>query len=127
MKKNGLIDKLNQHPDREVFVWNGFVGDVMPIGEVIELEMFRMSLPYLLQCIRNEQAVRVKDGKYELPADEVAEITRDYKRGNWGWELNDYITQDDVQSGRYLMKKVIVIEPKKTGKKFFDRAGEVSY
>lgn len=127
MKKRQIIEHLSNFKDREVMVWNGLVGDVMPIGKIVEIELYRTSLPYLLKCIRGERAIDLKDWDYQLPEDDVAEITKDYKNGNWPWELNDYIDQDDIESGRYLVKKILVIEPKKTGKTCYVRGSDIEY
>lgn len=127
MKKRQLVNKLDEFKDREVMVWNGLVSDVMPIGDVVELSLTRTSLQYLLQCIRNERAIDLKDWNAQLSEEEIAEITKEYKNGNWGWELNDFITQDDIDSGRYVEKKILVIEPKKTGKTCYDRVSNIEY
>jgi hypothetical protein len=43
------------------------------------------------------------------------------------WEMNGYVTEDDIKSKRWKRKKVYLISPKLRGERSMDRIGVVEY
>lgn len=46
---------------------------------------------------------------------------------NRKYEYRPYVSDEDVKSGRLKCKTVFVLEAKKTGKSYLDRAGKINY
>lgn len=128
MKVKDLIKLLEGLPQNsDITVWNGLVGDIMPIGDVIRTEVVRMSFDYYVSTCFLEEVVREGRDENDLYTEnEIAELKKSHKKYHT-YELNQYVSDDDIKSGRYDSKKVCILEPKLTGKKSFDRLGEISY
>lgn len=43
------------------------------------------------------------------------------------WELNEYVSEEDIANKRYKKKSVVFIQPKKRGVSTFDRSGTIEY
>jgi hypothetical protein len=127
MKAKQLIDLLSKiDPECEVVLWNGMVGDWVDIDEkLVHASLVRQSLTDRIECIANEERRHRKDWDYELPPDEQAEITELWKKSDW--ECNEFVTQEDIEEGRYLEKPVVYINAKKRGVSTWDRLGNIHY
>ena len=127
MKKSKLIALLNALPgDPDVKLWNGFVGDWVEIDtKLVEQELVKQTLEHWLEMIRLEGCHERKDWTYQIPSDEVASLTKAYKRHEW--ELNEYVTAEDIKSKRYAAKRVVIMQAKDKGMKTFDRFGDIRY
>ena len=127
MRKNDLIKLLSQiKGNPEINIWNGFVGDVMPIRGISQTEQFKYSLESLLERIRHERCRDTKNFDYQLTPEEIEDVKRCHKKYHH-WEMNQFVTPEDVKSGDYLRKMSYTIDVKKTGKTYYDRAGSIDY
>jgi hypothetical protein len=128
MKKSKLIEMLNQlEGDPEIKLWNGMVGDWMDISrELVPSDLVKQSLEHWLEMCRIEECRNRRDWDYQLPAEEVARLKKDYNKVNT-WELNPYVTLEDVQEKRYKLKNIYILNAKTKGVTSFDRLGDVSY
>ena len=128
MKKSKLIDLLNKlEGDPEIKLWNGMVGDWMDIDpELVPSDLVKQTLTHWLEMCRVEECITRKDWDYQMPPDEVAELTKKYPKLHQ-WELNPYVTLEDVQEKRYQLKKIYILNAKTKGVKTFDRQGGIEY
>lgn len=128
MKKSKLIKLLQEiEGDPEIKLWNGFVGDWVDISPKVEkCDLVRMTQRYWLESIRLEECIDRKDWSYQLPVDEVATLKKKYK-DVCKWEINGYVTSDQIDKKRYDVKTTYIIQAKIKGENTFDRIGEMSY
>jgi hypothetical protein len=61
-----------------------------------------------------------------MPAEEVAQLKKNYNKVH-EWELNPYVTLEDVQEKRYSLKNIYILNAKPRGVKSFDRLGDIDY
>ena len=124
MRKNQLIEMLqNIKGNPEIHVWNGFVEDYQPINkELVEVDLHKLSFTGYKERVNIQR--KVKDNLEPLSDEELKAL---YKKHNIGqWELFSYYPPDKEDKG-YNKKRVYLIEPKRTGKRTFDRLGDISY
>ena len=130
MKKSKLIAILNALPgDPDIKLWNGMVSDWMEIDpKLVESDLVKMNLDYWLESCRIQDCIDRKDWDYQMPAEEVAELTKRHKssKGN-KWEINPYVSQEDINEKRYSLKKVLILQAKVKGESDWDRMGSISY
>jgi hypothetical protein len=128
MKKSKLIEMLNRlEGDPEIKLWNGMVGDWMDIDkELVPSDLVKQTLAHWLEMCRVEECKGRRDWDYQMPAEEVARLKKDYNKVN-PWELNPYVTLEDVQEKRYSLKNIYILNAKTKGVTSFDRLGDVSY
>ena len=127
MRKNKLIEILSKiKGNPEITIWNGIVGDVMPIRDLTPTRLVKYSLSGMMKMCRYERCRDTNDASYQLTEDEIVEIKEAYRKYHH-WEINEYVTDKDVKSGDWIQKIVYTIDAKKTGKKYFDSFGEISY
>ncbi len=127
MRKNTLIKILQEiEGNPEIDLWNGYVQDYMKIGDIVPIHLFKMTLKYYLEVCRLEACRDRKDWDYQHSPERLEYLKNTYKRVV-DWEDNEYITEDDVKSGRYTTKRVFAISPKLRGKTAWDRLGSVKY
>ena len=128
MKKSKLIEMLNKiEGDPEIKLWNGMVGDWMDIApKLVPSDLVKQSLTHWLDMCRLHECRDRQDRDYQLPDEEVAQLKKDYNKVN-PWELNPYVTLEDVQEGRYLLKNIYLLNAKTKGVKSFDRLGDIDY
>lgn len=127
MKKSKLLELLADIPDDgEVYIWNGFVQDWMDIGQVEEAHLCKMSNSYMREMCRLEKCHDVKDWSAQLTGKEIKEANAAWRQ-NYKWELNPYVTEQDVKEGRYKMKHAFILNAKTKGETTFDRFGNLSY
>lgn len=127
MRKNDLIKILTGiKGNPEINIWNGLVGDVMPIKNVSHTEQFKYSLEGLLAQILYEQRRETNNPDYQLTDEEILDVKKCYKNHHH-WEMNSYVTDDDVKKGRWIRKRSLTIDVKRTGKRYHDRIGAIDY
>jgi hypothetical protein len=126
MRKNDLI-KLLQEIDGnpEVSLWNGFVGDWMPISKEIEvIELVKESKEFVRTAIDHEAA---RDGATPM-SDE--EFEKWFKKSSYNeWDMpNQFVKPADFERwyGK-RRKKLIVLQATARGKSTFDRSGSIDY
>lgn len=127
MRKNDLIKKLQAikgNPD--VVLWNGMVGDWMPIGEITESYLTRCSKNYYVRAVEAEMKIKKKDWNFVLPEEEKTRLEKSHAKNN-PWEHNEWVTQEDVDAKRQQVKNIIYINAKPRGIKTFDRLGGLEY
>jgi hypothetical protein len=128
MKKSKLIEMLNALPgDPDIKLWNGMVGDWMDIDpKLIEQDLVKETLVHWLEMCRLQECRERKDWEYQMPAEKVERLTKNYSNVH-SWDINDYVTPEDIKAKRYNVKKVLLMQPKKKGVKTWDRVGSISY
>ena len=130
MKKSKLIELLNAIPGNpEIKLWNGMVGDWMDISPtIVPSDLVKMNLAYWLESCRLQDCADLKNWEYQMPAEEVKKLTARHKRGDVNkWEMNPYVTLEDIKNKNYSMKTVYILNAKVKGEKTFDRFGDISY
>ena len=126
MRKNDLIKMLQEiKGNPEVVLWNGMVGDWMPVGKLSESYLTKITKQYWLQTVCNEEKIDKKDWDFVIPQAELSLLEKQYRK--FQWESNEFVTSEDIASKRYKMKKVIYIDAKTRGVKTFDRFGSIKY
>lgn len=113
MRKNKLIELLNNIPgNHDIVIWNGFVGDIHNIdSEIVERELVKYSKEYL--------GLRCSD------VDEINSLCKEQE-----WDFPNIFMKDEDLKFWYgnRKKKIYLLQMKKRGKEFFDRAcGKVEY
>jgi hypothetical protein len=128
MKKSKLIEMLNRlEGDPEIKLWNGMVGDWMDISkELVPSDLVKQSLEHWLEMCRVQECRHRRDWDYQLPAEEVAQLKKDYNKVNT-WELNPFVTLEDVKEKRYKLKNIYILNAKRKGVTDFDRVGDIDY
>lgn len=128
MRKNDLINLLSTiDGNPEIMLWNGFVGDCTPISRnLVPHDLVKMSKDYFLKTCEIEQKVNRKDWDYKFSESEVEDYLQSYKK-NYTWEADQFVTDEDIKEKRYNKKKVILLQPKITGKTYYDRLGKMEY
>ena len=129
MKKNDLIEMLSKiDGNPEIKLWNGYVGDYMDLGEVVPSNIVKMRFEFFLEMCRLEHCMDTgADRKtYSFTHEEIAELRKNYK-DNYGWEFNEYVTEEDIKSKKYSSKTIMILNAKTRGKKTFDRIGVLEY
>lgn len=126
MKKNDLIKKLQGiKGNPEVMLWNGIVRDYMPIKGLVQQELVKESKEHYLEMCRLELCRDLKDWTYQLPEQVKERLGKYYSK--FGYEQNEYVTEQDIKEKKYLSKKVMVLDAKKTGKTYHDHLGKIEY
>lgn len=128
MKKSKLIEMLNTIPGNpDIILWNGMVGDWMDIAPApVEGSLVKMSFESYVRHVEFEHKRDRNDFDYKLSAEQITELKKSYRQ-HYGWECNEFVTTEDVKSGRYKEKTVYYINAKKRGISTFDRLGDISY
>lgn len=128
MKKSKLIELLSALPgDPDIKLWNGMVGDWMEIDPVlVHQDLVKQTLEHWLEMCRLEDCSERKDWDYQIPKEEVDRLTKNYNSVHQ-WEMNPYITLEDIKKKHYKMKKILLLQPKIRGIKTWDRMGDISY
>jgi hypothetical protein len=128
MKKSKLIEMLNAVPgDPDIKLWNGMVGDWMEIDpKLVPQDLVKETLEHWLEMCRLEECIDREDWKYQMPAEEVARLTANYPKLH-KWEMNPYVSMEDVKKKNYKLKKIMILQAKVKGEKTFDRFGDITY
>lgn len=124
MKKNELISILQGiEEDCDILIWNGTVGDYNNIKGLVPSTLNRVSEEYRIQSYQLERCKDESNWKYKLSNEEIHRI-RAVKRE---YEIMQYVTEEDVASGRYEEKRVLFIDIELRNKEYWDREGSISY
>lgn len=128
MKKSKLIALLNSiEGDPDIVFWNGFVGDYQDISpKLIGGELVKRTLSDYLQHVEFDRARRAGNWELKLTPEEITECKKLYKQ-NFSWEINGYVTKEDIVLKRYTVKNVLFLQPKQRGVETFDRMGTIRY
>ncbi len=128
MRKNKLIEVLSSiKGNPEIVLWNGMVGDWMDISpKLVEGDLVRQSFDNYVSHIEFEEKRHLNDFNYKLPEKEVEYLKKTYRK-HYKWEHNDFVTGEDVSSGRYELKRIVYINAKLRGVSTFDRLGNIDY
>lgn len=126
MRKNDLIKKLQEiKGNPEICMWNGLVGDWMPIAKIHESYLCKITQSYWIQSVESGEKITRRDFEYSLPQDEVEGLKKQYKKIQW--EDNEFVTEEDVKEKRYKIKRIFYICADRRGVSTYDRLGEISY
>ena len=128
MRKSNLITLLNTIPGNpQIKLWNGFVQDWVDIDpELQTLRLVRMTKEYWLESCRLQGCHSRLDYTYTLAPEKVQELTARYP-SVCKWEINEYVTEEDIALKRYAVRNVRVVQAKTKGVKTFDRYGDIKY
>lgn len=125
MRKNELINLLFAiEGNPEITLWNGFVGDWMPINNKLgEIELVKENPQHIRDAINWEHH---RDGLPPITDDEMAKVIKEHYSK---WEMpNEFVTEDEMfRWYGTKRKKIIVLQAKLRGKSTWDRAGDMSY
>lgn len=128
MRKNDLIKLLQETPGNpEVMLWNGYVQDFMKVGGLVDSTLVKMTLDYYIEMCRLEECSNRRDWTYQHTADDLAELKKLYDKHHTEWEVNEWVTLEDIETKRYKKKRIVYINAKLRGKTMGDRLGSVSY
>ena len=131
MKRSKLIKLLNSIPgsDPDILFWNGFVEDWQDFDtkELVQGTLVKQTLSDYLHRVELERQMRRKNRDYKLSEEDIVELKKTYKQRIDIWEENDFITQEDVNSGQYKEKKVYYLQTKNRNKSSWDRGGKMEY
>lgn len=120
-----MLSQIEGDPD--IVLWNGFVGDYQDISkELVEGELVKRTLSDYLQHFELDYARKAGDWNLRLTPEETVELKKNYKRIA-KWELNDYVTVEDIAENRYTAKKIVFLQPKERGEVTIDRMGTIRY
>ena len=128
MKKNDLIKLLQGVPGNpEVVLWNGMVGDYMHIDpQLVEGDLVKQTFSDYSKRIVNEEKRIRRDWEYELSPEEAEALKGSYRK-YVKWEVNQYVTLEDIKEKRYTSKRVFYINAKSRGETMHDRLGNIHY
>jgi hypothetical protein len=117
MKKNQLIKLLQEmQGNPEVFVWNGAVNDVMPLSAISEDKLHKNTKSFYRLLVDGDKSMKTASDEWK---DKKALALS--KNSNWELESG----YEDESMTR--TKRILVIEPKTTGRKSLGRGGNISY
>lgn len=126
MRKNDLIRKLQQlKGNPEVMLWNGIVGDFMPVGKIVESTLVKQTKEYYFETCRLEDCRDAGNWTLQLSDEEKQKLSKYYS--SFQYEDNPYVTEEDIKLKRYKQKRVIAIDAKQTGKRYQDHRGHIDY
>ena len=96
--------------------------------ELAERSLVKMTFLRYIETIWME---RLRDNPefgwdYKFSDEEIAQFKKSYKQ-YIKWELNEYVSDEDIREKHYSEKRIILINSKTRGEKTFDRWGEMSY
>ena len=94
--------------------------------KLVATDLVRMNLAYWLESCRLQDCHDRKDWDYQMPAEEVAQLTKNYPKV-CKWEINPYVTQEDIDAKRYSVKTVQIMQAKIKGENAWDRIGDMKY
>ena len=128
MRKNDLIKMLQElEGNPEVMLWNGYVGDYMHISpRLIEGDLVKQTYEHYEKMVEFEKKRDANDWNVKLTIEEIAELKETYKRVA-KWEVNEFVTREDLREKRWKAKRVVYVNAKPRGETHYDRLGPVSY
>ena len=127
MRKNDLINILEAiEGNPEIHLWNGYVQDYQPIGNVHAVDLYKYTKEHYIEMCRLEKCIDKQDWNFQFTEDMVEILSKNFDRV-CKWEMNGYVTEDDIKSKRWKRKKVYLISPKLRGERSMDRIGVVEY
>ena len=126
MKKSELIKMLNLiEGNPEVKLWNGFVEDWVDISKAtIPVQLTAMTRSYWLELCRLEECQRISDYNHELSDSKLKYLNKKYKPK---WEIDPYVTAEDIKEKRYNSKIVHVMQAKIKGAKSLSHRDCIEY
>jgi hypothetical protein len=124
MRKNDLINLLSGiQGNPEVMLWNGLVGDVVPIKkEVANVSLMKEKLDKYINGYRYELKIDTNNVNAELDQDELNRIKRQYNKIKY-----EYLENIGLDYTRYKKKNIVVLQAEEKGETYFDRLGSVKY
>ena len=118
-----MLQQINGNP--EIKLWNGFVGDWQDIdNKFVELDVFNRSFKSYVNMARMSGFAYRKEAR-ELSDEDVKNLRKGWNRKNY--EVNRFVTKEDVSSGDYKKKTFTIIQAKIKGVSTFDRLGDINY
>ena len=127
MRKNDMIKMLSEiEGNPEVMFWNGAVGDCVPIDTItVPVNLYKETLQYYLEMCRLSECRDRQDWTYELTPEDIQELTQNYR--GFSYEINEYVTTEDVQKKKYNRKTVHVLNARIVGRTSWGRGGDIDY
>lgn len=127
MKKSKLIKLLNQlDGDPDIVIWNGHVRDYMDIQPKLqEGSLVKETVDHYVETCRLEECRDRGDQSFQFDSDELKSIKTIAR--NVSWELNEYVSKQDILDKSYEEKKVFFLSPVLQGKTSYHRGGDLEY
>lgn len=126
MRKNDLIKLLQGiEGNPEIVLWNGLVGDWMGIKGLSESYLTKITKEHYIFGCEAEEKISKKDFDHKLSPEAYEELVKRYSK--FPWEVNEYVTAEDITEKRYKIKRVVYIDAKLRGETSYDRLGSISY
>jgi len=127
MKKDKLIKMLQDIPGNpDVLIWNGFVGDFMDVKDISQSHLVKLTFEmYVAGCEMDEKRQR-KEVSFKFSEEEIEELKESYNK-YVQWEINNYVTEQQIKDKIWLKKIIYSINAKPSGKKTWDRLGGIEY
>lgn len=128
MRKNDLIKKLQEiEGNPEVFMWNGYVGDVMPLSaDMQKSSLVKESFEEYSYWLRLEEEYgsRKEIDKVPYSDQEVKHLYNKVVK----WELICNTHHSPVRDKfKEHKRNILILTAKTTGKSHWDRNGTLSY
>lgn len=123
MKKDALIQLLsNIKGNPDVVLWNPYVGDFNPILDVSSCKLYKESVELNFNALKAEAYGLCKEPLTDEQIQSLRLQAEDMVRKS-GYSLpNEYVQEDEMDFWyQKRTKKVVVITPKKVGKKSYGR------
>lgn len=120
-----LLANLPGDPD--IVLWNGHVGDYQDLSkEIVKSSLVKQTKKSYLSCIKHEKMRDANDFNVVLTESEVAEYSKSYNK-HVEWELNPWVTDEQIQRKLYTEKVVYCLQPKLRGKTDYNRSFSMEY
>ena len=116
MRKNDLIALLrNMEGNPEIMLWNGYTSDFMNVGGLVEGDLVKQTWEHYVEMCRLQDCSDRKDWNYQYGPDDIAEIKKSYAK-HVEWEVNPYVSLEDVKEKQYRKKRIVYVNAKRRGK-----------
>jgi len=130
MRKSELIKQLEAiKGNPEIHIWNGVVGDFMPIEKIGLSLLVKESEEHFLRSLKNEWCI--ENRTWDVPTsilEKIKNIAKAHHKKET-WQIpNEFVYEEDLDDwyGRH-QKTIIYLNPKVLGRTYEDRAGKIKY
>jgi hypothetical protein len=128
MKKSKLISLLEQiEGDPDIMLWDDHMNDCQDVNPTIEEhQLVRISFEAYVRFIESERKVSQNNPEYKLPDTEITKVKKLFTDQH-AWEINPWVTEEDIKNKIYTTKKVYIVKPKHKDKAIPERFTKQKY
>lgn len=112
MKRSKLVEFLNSldgNPD--ILLWNSHTNDYADIADDFDVrQLVKISLDAYIQYVEDSRKNESKQKDFKLSEDEIKYLTKLYNEQQ-DWEINPWVTDDEVANEIYTTKQVLLLKP----------------